>query len=449
MDMVLFDRFLFAFTIGSHILLVSTSIGLAILISTLEFLRSRNGDKWYGALIKKLVRPFVVSFGVGTASGIVMAVELVTLFPGFMTLVSETGVIAIFYVEIFAFFLETAFLVVYVYYGNSFRGRYARAWLALPIAIGSLLSGILIVMVNAWMNTPNGFDIPTYLATNTVTGVNPWAPFWTASTGYEIFHALTGVALAGMMLLAGYFAVRYTRTRRTEERTLFLRGLRLALAASVVLVVLAVASGVLEIEGLYAYQPLKYAALELNPVPGTDLPVTLFGTLSGLTIVGGFQIPGLQGRLAGGASLPGLSQFPSADWPPLIIHTLFDVMVLCAIVLGLFIVLIALMWALGRRPFAHKYVGYAFAFFSLLTVVVMEVGWSTDEIGRQPWIVYNVMPVSAAANYSSALLVPGLIIIIAYFIVVPLTFWFMHRVFNGTSLESDLQEISIKRDINY
>ena len=59
------------------------------------------------------------------------------------------------------------------------------------------------------------------------------------------------------------------------------------------------------------------------------------------------------------------------------------------------------------------------------------------------------MPVSAAAIYSSALLVPGLIIIIAYFIVVPLTFWFMHRVFNGTSLESDLQEISIKRDINY
>ncbi len=84
---------------------------------------------------------FVVSFGVGTASGVVMAVELVSLFPGFMTLVSQTGVIAIFYVEIFAFFAETIFLVVYAYYWSSFRGKYTHWLLSLPIVGGTLLSG--------------------------------------------------------------------------------------------------------------------------------------------------------------------------------------------------------------------------------------------------------------------------------------------------------------------
>lgn len=451
MDMVLFDRFLFAFTIGSHILLVSTSIALAILISLLEFLRARSGDQWYGALIKKLVRPFVVSFGVGTASGIVMAVELVTLFPGFMTLVSETGVIAIFYVEIFAFFLETAFLVVYVYYGGLFKGRYARAWLSVPIALGSLASGVLIIMVNAWMNTPNGFDFTTYQSSGyqTVTGVNPWAPFWTTSLPYEEFHALSGVVFAGMMLLTGYFAVRYIRSRSTEERTLFLRGLRITVATSVVLLVLAIASGILEIEGLYAYQPLKYAALELNPYPGTGLPETIFGSLSGMTVVGGLQIPGLQGRLAGGATLPGLSQYPTSDWPPLLVHTLFDAMVLSAVVIGLFLVVFALLWVLGRRPFDRRASAYGLGLFALLTVTVMEMGWATDEIGRQPWIVYNVLPVSQAANYSSALLAPGLVIIAAYLVVVPVTFWFMHRVFNGTSLERDLSDAAPSKDINY
>jgi len=181
-----FDRFLFAFTIGSHILIVSLSIGLAIMLCAVEFLSARSKDRYYGALARRLVRPFVVSFGIGTASGIVMAVELVNLFPGFMTLVSKTGVISIFYVEIFAFFLETVFLVVYVYYGKLFHGRYTRWLLTLPIVIGTLLSAVLIVMVNAWMNTPNGFDIGTYLATGAVTGVDPWAPFLTPSTGYEV-----------------------------------------------------------------------------------------------------------------------------------------------------------------------------------------------------------------------------------------------------------------------
>ena len=101
--LVAFDRFLFAFTIASHIILVATSISLIVVISIAEFLAIRKNDKFYGVLSKRLSKVFVISFGVGTASGIVMAVELVTLFPSFMTLVAETGVISLLYGEVFAF----------------------------------------------------------------------------------------------------------------------------------------------------------------------------------------------------------------------------------------------------------------------------------------------------------------------------------------------------------
>ena len=93
-SMLTFVRFLFAFTIGSHILLVSTSIALILLISISEFLAIRRHDPVYEALARRLSKVFVISFGVGTASGIVMAVELVGLFPSFMTLVSSTGAIS-------------------------------------------------------------------------------------------------------------------------------------------------------------------------------------------------------------------------------------------------------------------------------------------------------------------------------------------------------------------
>ena len=155
--MALFDRFLFAFTIASHIILVSVSIALIVIISIAEFLSLRRSDRYYSALSKRLSKAFVVIFGIGTASGVVMAVELVTLFPTFMTLVSETGAISIFYTEIFAFFLETIALVMYVYYADYFS-KYTHWMLSIVIAAGAMLSAVLITMLNAWMNTPNGFN---------------------------------------------------------------------------------------------------------------------------------------------------------------------------------------------------------------------------------------------------------------------------------------------------
>ena len=448
--MVTFDRFLFAFTIGTHILLVSVSIGIAMLLCILEFITARTSDRYYRALTRRLVRPFVISFGVGTASGIVMAVELVNLFPSFMTLVSKTGVIAIFYVEIFAFFLETVFLVVYVYYGEQFRGKYSRWALTLPLVVGTLLSAVLIVMVNAWMNTPNGFDLGAFAANGSVTGVNPWAPFLTTSTGYEVLQVVSAVPLTGIMLIGGYFALRYVRAKGGDERTLFLRGLRITVALSLVLIVLSSPSGEFSrSRDLYQYQPLKFAAIELDPTPGTNLPITLFGSLSGQAVVGGIQLPGLQGMITHNVMLPGLSQYPSSQWPPLLIHDTFDGMVLGSALLGLFMVVYALLWALGRRPFDNRLLAYGVVFFSFITAVVMELGWATDEMGRQPWIVYNVMTVSAAANYSSALLYPGIVIILFYLLLVPFTFYFMIRVFNNRTIELDLQDPSVRHDANY
>jgi cytochrome d ubiquinol oxidase subunit I len=444
-----FDRFLFAFTVGSHILLVSMSIGMAIMICVAEFLFARTKNKYYGGLVRRLIRPFIVSFGIGTGSGIVMAVELVNLFPKFMTLVSSTGVIAIFYVEIFAFFLETIFLVVYVYYGNTFKGRYTRWFLTLPIMVGTLLSAVLIVMVNAWMNTPNGFDIGNYVATGKITGVNPWAPFLTASTGYEVFHVVASVPLTGIMVLGGFFAYLYLRGSSPDEKTLYLTGLRLAVALGLIFVVLSIVAGALEIDGMYQYQPLKYAAIELNPTPGSNLPWTLFGTVSGTSIVGGFQIPGLQGFLEGGKTMPGLSQYPQSDWPPLLIHDSFDVMIIGAALLGIFVIVYAGLWFAKRKPYDRPVFAVLFLVFSGLTCIVMELGWMTDELGRQPWVVYNVLSVADAANYSNALYGPGIAIIIAYLFLVPFTFWFMMHVFRGKPIAVDLAGPAGGKDVNY
>lgn len=433
--MVFFDRFLFAFTIASHIILVSTSIGLIVVIAIAEFLSIRRNDEHYSNLAHRLTKVFAISFGVGTASGIVMAVEMTMLFPGFMTLVSETGAIGLLYAEVFAFFLETFALVLYIYYADSFKSRYAHWLCGVLIAGGTILSAVMITMLNAWMNTPDGFNITTYLQTGVVTGINPWAPFLTTSGPPEIAHVLSTTVFTGCMLIGVYLAYRYLRYQDAEEKAMLSRGTRICWVVGLIALIIAGITGSNEMATLLQLQPLKYAAFDANTVSGTNFPERLFGTFVNGNWVGGIQIPGVQGMLAsfetGVAQLPGLSQFAQSDWPPLIIHTTFDLMVLGAFLAGGFFLLWLIGLFLKKKPFESK-------IFLLLQIVagigslfVYELGWMSAELGRQPWIVYNVMLVSNAANTSSALFIPGLLIIAFYLILLPTTFYFFTRVFHS------------------
>lgn len=441
--MVIFDRFLFAFTIASHIILVSASIGLIIIITIAQFLSIRYDDKYYGNLAHRLTKVFTISFGVGTASGIVMAIELTALFPGFMTIVSETGVIALFYAEVFAFFLETICLVIYVYYSDAFRNPYAHWFVGVLIAVGTIMSAILITMVNAWMNTPNGFDVSVFLQTGKVTGINPWAPFYSASAFAEVAHVLSTTVFTGCMLIGAYFAYRYLRYHSPSEIAVLSRGLKIIWVTSVITLVLAGISGSNEMATLLQLQPLKYAVFDANTLPGSSLPERLFGNIVNGQYVGGITIPGVQGFLAsfetGITTLPGMSQFPVADWPPTIIHTTFDLMVLGAFLAAGFL----LIWVIGliikKRPFESKTFLVMQIIAGIGALIVYELGWISDELGRQPWVIYNVLLVSQAANNSPSLFIPGLFIIAFYLILVPTTFYFFTRVFH-TKLEHEEPE---------
>jgi len=436
--MLSFVRFLFAFTIGSHILLVSTSISLIFLISISEFLSIRHKDPTYEALARRLSKMFVISFGVGTASGIVMAVELIGLYPGFMTLVASTGAMSLFYAEISAFFLEVLALVLYVYYWNSFGSRLVHWIVSLFVVIGTLASAVFITMVNAWMNTPAGFDINAFTSSGfkTITGVQPYAAFITASAVDQVLHVVVTTLFAGSMVVGAYFAYWFIRSRDSSEKAMYGRALKILGAIAVVTVILSGFTGSREMGNLLVNQPLKYAALDGNPVPGTNLPDRFFGTVQGGSYVGGFTLPGMQSLLAqfetGITYLPGLSQFPQANWPPLLVNTTFNLMAAGGVALGLFFLFYFLALITKRRPYESRKFLYAWIPASVVAILVYQLGWATDEVGRQPWIVYNVMTVAQAANTSAGLLVPGILIILFYLVVVPSSFYLYARVFRGS-----------------
>ncbi len=433
-----FDRFLMAFSLGVHIILASVGIALPAIIVAAEVIGIRRKDPYYSAMARRLSIALVVLFAIGTASGTLVALELFLLWPGFMVLVGQVAILPL-YIEVFVFFLEAIFLAVYIYSWDKFKRRYAHAAVGALVGVGAAASGVLITMLNSFMNTPNGFNIPVYLSTGSLTGINPVAVLWTPATGIEVLHVMATTYFAGAFIFCAYMAYMVLRSSG-NERTYYIKGLKLVFAIAVIATLASVYTGVLSIKTLAVIQPEKYAALEANLVPMAHAPEIIGGYLSNNTIKGAVVIPGLQSVLLGSpnATAPGLSQYPEDTWPPFAVHDMFDAMVTLGFAFAGFIVLVMLLLLARERPFERRPVLWLTMVAGVLAVLLLELGWATAEVARQPWIIYNVMLVSQAANDSPSVIPIAIAFIIIYAAIIPATLLVLKRLFRGRPLSGDL-----------
>ena len=253
------------------------------------------------------------------------------------------------------------------------------------------------------------------------------------------------------------FSYRYIKHAEEKKKIVLSRALKILGAVAIVMIILVGLTGSNEMASLLVNQPLKYASLDGNFLPGPNQPEKLFGTFSSTgQLSGEIQIPSMQSFLAsfetGLTQIPGLSQFPQSPWPPLLVHTTFDTMIVGGMLLGLFFLAYAARWILFRKkPYESKTFLYSWIPLSFLAVIVYELGWATDEVGRQPWIIYNVMTVTSAANESTSVFLPGVLIIAFYLVIIPATFYFFARIFAKPSEEEKDQAptISIVGGVNY
>ena len=106
-----------------------------------------------------------------------------------------------------------------------------------------------------------------------------------------------------------------------------------------------------------------------------------------------------------------------------------------------------LLWIFGiflkKKPFENRTFLVLQIIAGLGSLVVYELGWVSDELGRQPWIVYNILRVSTAANNTSSMLIPGILIIAFYIILLPTTFYFFTRVFHSKLEDEEPEEVAV------
>src|SRR5919202_5372079 len=187
-----------AVSLAFHIIFAVVGIGMPLLMVVAERRWQKTGDAVYLDLAKRWAKGTAILFAVGAVSGTVLSFELGLLWPGFMRWAG--AIIGMpFSLEGFAFFTEAIFLGVYLYGWERIPPRAHLAAGAL-IALSGAASGIFVVIANAWMNTPVGFDLVGGRPTN----IDPVRAMLSPAALPQTLHmtlaayAATGLAVGGV-----------------------------------------------------------------------------------------------------------------------------------------------------------------------------------------------------------------------------------------------------------
>jgi len=386
-----------------HIIFAVAGMGMPVLMVIAETAHFRTGKPVYLELARRWARGTAVLFAVGAVSGTVLSFELGLLWPRFMAF--SGGIIGLpFALEGFAFFTEAIFLGIYLY-GWGRVSPVVHLLSGVFVALGGVLSGIIVVSANAWMNSPAGF----LLEGGKLSGIDPLAAMANPAWATEAFHMTIAAFEGSCFAVAGIHACKLLRDPENRFHRI---ALAIALAVGGAAALLQPVSGDFSARFVARDQPVKLAAMEgqFRTEAGAPLRVGGIPDVERGTTRFAIEIPRGLSLLAfhdPDAVVRGLEAFPRSERPnPVPVHLAFQVMVACGSALFLVSLIAAILaWRnremLYRPPFLQAVVAV-----SLLGVLAVEAGWVVTELGRQPWVIRGVMRTADAATPVGGLLFP-------------------------------------------
>ena len=403
-----------AMSLAFHILFAVIGIGLPALMVLAEWRWIRTGDAVFLELAKRWSKGAAILFAVGAVSGTVLSFELGLLWPNFMRFAGP--IIGMpFSLEGFAFFTEAIFLGLYLY-GWDRVSRTAHLFAGIVVAASGVLSGIFVVIANAWMNTPAGFSIVGGKAID----VRPIAAMANAAAFPETLHMTLAAYAATGLTVAGIHAILMLRGNDSAFNR---RALALSLMLGAPAAILQPFSGDLSARNVARYQPPKLAALEAHFETQRGAPLHIGGwpdvdraeTRWAIKIPNGLSLLAFHDP---NAEVQGLDATPRENWPPVaIVHVAFQIMVALGTAMAL--VSVWALWRWWRTRSSDALAGdrnllRALAVVTPMGFIAIEAGWTVTEVGRQPWIVYGVLRTADAVTPMPGLIVPFLAFSLLY-----------------------------------
>ncbi len=444
------SRAQFALTAGYHWLFVPLTLGLAVIMATMESVYVATGDDFWKKTAKFWMKLFAINFAVGIATGIILEFEFGTNWSNYSWFVGDIFGAPLAIEGIFAFFMEATFFAVMFFGWEKVSKRFhlAATWLT---GIGAAISAVWILIANSWMQNPVGMEFNPDTVRHEM--VDFWALVFNPIAISKFFHSVFSGWMTGAIFIIGISSWYLLKRRETRFA---LASIRVAAIIGIIGTFAVMLSG--DSSGVQAakYQPMKLAAAEgledggtavpFSIVPGVEIP----GMLSLLAThdIDGY-VPGINNLLDGYTTPDGVRHL-SADEkiergktalkafgdyrtlkdsnpeaaaaaratldenieyfgygyidskselvPPVsLIYWAFRVMV----GIGSFLLLLmaaVLLFERKGKLLNMRWLQWAALLSIPLVYLAGEAGWVVAEVGRQPWVIEGLLPVKAAVS---------------------------------------------------
>jgi cytochrome d ubiquinol oxidase subunit I len=396
MDVELLSRIQFAGTIAFHYLFPPLSIGLGLLLVMMEGAYMWTKDHKYLVLTRFWTTIFGLIFGIGVASGIVMEFQFGTNWATYSRFVGDVFGSTLAAEGIFAFFLESGFLAV-VLFGWDRVPKWFHFFSTCMVCLGAHFSAIWIVVANSWQQTPAGFHVVGEGIDRRAEITDFWAMVFNPSSVDRLIHVTLGAYLAASFLVLSVSAFYLLKGR---HRGPAMASIRFALVLATFAATCQLLSGHRSAIIVSEHQPAKLAAFEGLYETQSNAPSYIFGWVDNENeTVNGIAIPGLLSYFVGftaDTEVTGLDAFAPEDRPPVqASFQFFHIMVTIGFLLIGISWLGIVLWGTGILFKAQGWLsrGYLWilVFAVLLPQIANQAGWFAAEVGRQPWIVYNLL----------------------------------------------------------
>jgi cytochrome d ubiquinol oxidase subunit I len=384
------SRLQFGFTIAYHYLFPQLTMGLAWFLVYWKWRALRTGDETFNQAARFWAKILGLNFAVGVVTGIPMEFQFGTNWAGFSKYAGGVIGQTLGMEGLFAFFLESAFVGVLIW-GEKRLGPRLHFAAALAVALGSWLSGYFILVTNAFMQHPVGYQIESDgsmgIASLSAYLLNPWA--WV-----QFAHNQMAALVTGAFVVAAVGAFYALRGLNPTQARLYLRSGTLAGLIASLLV--AFPSGDQQAKMVGRHQPVTLAAMEGRFQGGTEAGVAVIGqpNVAERRMDNPIEVPGALSFLAYGhfgSYVHGLEDYPKETWPDNIelLYYSFHIMITLGTIFILLMGVASLQNLRGRLQ-SSKLLLWVLMLAFPFPYIANTLGWMTAELGRQPWLIYGL-----------------------------------------------------------
>ena len=410
MDKLDVARWQFGITTVYHFFFVPITIGLSFIVAGFQTAWHRTGSPRYLQLTKLFGKLFLINFALGLATGIVQEFQFGMNWSDYSRFVGDIFGAPLAIEGLLAFFLESTFLGLWIFGWDRLSPRLhlATIWIA---AFGTVLSAYFILAANSFMQNPVGFTF------NEATGRAELTDFGAVLTNEVLLvtfpHTIFAAFLTAGGLVLGVGLWRLVRFPRVDTEAY-----RSAVKAGAVVVIVAALgvslTGDRQAKVMTDVQPMKMAAAEAlyETTDGAGFSIFSIGTLGDHEEIFSLRVPGLLAFLAEGsfdAEVEGINDLQAqyeerygegTRYSPNIPLTFWTFRLMIGV--GLLAALGAV-WALWRMRRGgdiptRRWVALMAIALPLTGVLGNSFGWIFTEMGRQPWVVFGLMPTAAGVS---------------------------------------------------